>query len=284
MMALLLSPTTLCSTSTSIFADAAVEIPEGLLFASEMGNHQQQQHESLIRGSTSRVEPSERKQQQKMHEDDEVHHHRRLHPIHRIYRGDGARIRRLMEDIENSSPYFQTGIRGDPHHQLQYKNHPFDRMRMERERRRGLQRGEEGDVIMEDASRNLQDEGTATSENPFRPIRIHLDTTAIDAERTESNGAQIDFVKDIILPRMRDFWASALSVVPVEGNVVISSADLMGRLYCGDTEFSKVPSSHISEGVADTDLILYVSGAPSARFCGPTTLAVAVACNFDQVS
>ena len=152
---------------------------------------------------------------------------------------------------------------------------------------------EENNFMGEDVVRNLEGDGTSSStaegdsssnENPFRPIRIHLDTTAIDAERTESNGAQIDFVKDIILPRMRDFWASALSVVPVSGNVVISSAELQGRLYCGDSEFSKVPTSHISVGVENTDLILYVSGAPSARFCGPTTLAVAVACNFDQVS
>lgn len=81
---------------------------------------------------------------------------------------------------------------------------------------------------------------------------------------------------------MADFWSSALSVVPVEGNLLISTADLQGRVYCGDSEFAKVPSTHISTGVPDTDLILYVSGTPSTRFCGPSTLAVAVACNFDQ--
>ena len=46
----------------------------------------------------------------------EVHRRRHLHPIHRIYRGEEARIRRRMEEIENSLPYFQTGIRGDPNH------------------------------------------------------------------------------------------------------------------------------------------------------------------------
>jgi hypothetical protein len=81
---------------------------------------------------------------------------------------------------------------------------------------------------------------------------------------------------------MSDFWSSALSVVPVEGNLLISTADLQGRVYCGDSEFAKVPSNHISTGVPDTDLVLYVSGTPSTRFCGPSTLAVAVACNFDQ--
>jgi hypothetical protein len=308
---------------------AAMEIPKGLLFASEMQPQSSHSSDSFIRGATQQP-PLLKLHNEEEDDADELHHQRRLHPIHRIYRGDGARIRRKMEELENSLPYYQTGIRGDPAHELQYRNHPFDRLRRERERKmksrrelksreqpqqsqeQSLRRGEEfmegndeEHIIMEeDVVRNLEGDGTSSStadgdsssnaseggegggedENPFRPIRIHLDTTAIDAERTESNGAQIDFVKDIILPRMRDFWASALSVVPVSGNVVISSAELQGRLYCGDSEFSKVPTSHISVGVENTDLILYVSGAPSARFCGPTTLAVAVACNFDQVS
>lgn len=118
--------------------------------------------------------------------------------------------------------------------------------------------------------------------NPFRPIRIHLETAALDATRTSTNGAQIDFVKESILLRMCDYWTSALSVVPVQGNLRISSADLQGRVYCGDTEFSKVPVEHMSSGIPNTDLVLYVSGTPSAQFCGPSTLAVAVACNFDQ--
>ncbi|KAL3919121.1 MAG: hypothetical protein SGILL_003911, partial [Bacillariaceae sp.] len=74
----------------------------------------------------------------------------------------------------------------------------------------------------------------------------------------------------------------ALSAVPVNGNLKISAAELENREFCGDSEFTKVPTEHISTGVADADLILYVSGTPSSRFCRGTTLAVAVACNFDQ--
>ena len=132
--------------------------------------------------------------------------------------------------------------------------------------------------------RDLQegDEESTEKENPFKPIRIHFDTSALDGERTTNNGPKVDFVKNIILPRMSDFWSSALSVVPVEGNLLISTADLQGRVYCGDSEFAKVPATHIATGVPDSDLILYVSATPSTRFCGPSTLAVAVACNFDQ--
>jgi hypothetical protein len=229
-----------------------------------------------------------------------------------------------MEELENDTPYFRTGIRGDPDHRIMYENHPFDRMRLEREERKeGIRHrkgggGEGGgaappggslhdpDGGWEVDSRNLQteggggdddaaeeggsdggggggEEGGEEYENPFRPIRIHLETAALDALRTSTNGPQIDFVKNSILPRMRDYWTAALSVVPVSGNLLISSADLQGRLYCGDTEFSAVPASHMSDGVPDADLVLYISGIPSARFCGPSTLAVAVACNFDQV-
>ena len=62
----------------------------------------------------------------------------------------------------------------------------------------------------------------------------------------------------------------------------MSSGELENREFCGDSEFTKVPFEHISTGLADVDLILYVSGTPSSRFCRGTTLAVAVACNFDQ--
>ena len=225
----------------------------------------------------------------------------RVHPIRRIYGGDGAHVRRKMEELENEMPYFRTGVRGDPNHRLLYLNHPFDEMRIARERSstmktmhdaddngggwdldsRNLQ---EADGEEEGGGQDVDDGGDVVDDNPFRPIRIHLETAALDAKRTSSNGPQIDFVKNSILPRMRDYWTEALSVVPVEGNLLISSADLQGRLYCGDTEFSEVPATHMSEGVPNADLVLYVSGVPSARFCGPSTLAVAVACNFDQVS
>mmetsp|Transcript_7947 Transcript_7947/g.11164 ORF Transcript_7947/g.11164 Transcript_7947/m.11164 type:complete len:650 (-) Transcript_7947:157-2106(-) len=113
-------------------------------------------------------------------------------------------------------------------------------------------------------------------------MRIHFETSALDSMRTTTNGPQIDFIKNEILPRTANFWSSALKVVPVEGSLFISPSELVSRIYCGDSEFSRVPNEHISVGVKDTDLILYVSGQPSPTFCGEFTLAVAVACNFDQ--
>ena len=258
------------SSSTSI-------IPDGLLFASEMDES------SAVEAPLFRGQGPFSSFDDGSSDSSRATTTTRRHPIHRIYH-DNSHIRRRMEKLENSLPYFQTGIRGDPNHKLQYTNHPFDRMRKERELKDQNQRflQELDDEENNDNNNNNNDEEFRQEDDPFQPIRIHFDTSALDSELTNDNGAQIDFVKQTILPRMRDYWSSALSVVRVNGNLLVSTAELQGRLYCGDTEFSKVPTDHISNGVPNADLVLYVSGAPSARFCGPSTLAVAVACNFDQ--
>jgi Leishmanolysin len=93
--------------------------------------------------------------------------------------------------------------------------------------------------------------------------------------RDSSNGGKIDFVKNEILPRAAAFWSQALAVVPVSGNLRISTGELDNREYCGDFEFSRVPAEHISTGVEGADLILYVSGTPSSRFCSYQTLVSA---------
>lgn len=185
-----------------------------------------------------------------------------VHPIKRIYSIENAAVREEVHKLESKEDhYWTTGVRGDTSFQVDYLNHPFD---------------------PETRKRHLQEEGGTTGlENYFEPMRIHVDSSALDTQRTSANGAKIDFIKNIILPRMTEFWTNALSVVPVDGNLRIQGNDLISG-YCGDSEFSKVPDEHLRDGVAEADLILYISGTPSSRFCGPTTLAVAVACNWDQ--
>jgi len=268
-------------------------IPDGLLFSSEMGGSTS--FDSLRGGSASSMSSSSSTTysstsatysitDESQYSSEEETSSTRRHPIHRIYQ-DGASTRRRVEELENTLQYYQTGIRGDPNHQLDYgPNHPFDLKRKERELQLKIENNEQ---LTQDDERFLQ-EGTEQQEggegdtNPFKPIRIHFDTSALDSQLSETNSNQINFVKNTILPRMANYWTEALSVVPVQGNLLVSTAELQGRLYCGDTEFSKVPAEDIANGVPNSDLVLYVSGAPSARFCGPSTLAVAVACNFDQ--
>ena len=100
--------------------------------------------------------------------------------------------------------------------------------------------------------------------------------------RNSENAAKIDWYVNQILPATAKFWSQALSVIPVNGRLRISSAELDGFTYCGDSEFTAVPNEHKSDGLANADLVLYVSGSPSTRFCPDRTLAVAVPCNFDQ--
>jgi len=113
-------------------------------------------------------------------------------------------------------------------------------------------------------------------------MRIVFETKALDDMRDSSNAAKIDWYKTVILPKTSEFWSSALSVVPVQGNLRITSGSLDGYAYCGDPAFTQVPNEHKSDGVANADLILYVSGSADLRFCPDRTLAVAVPCNFDQ--
>ena len=177
--------------------------------------------------------------------------------IRRLYGPDNAHVRKNVRLLEEKPERSRTGFLGDPNHKVPYVNHPYDKSN----------------------NRDLQ---AASLNGNFQPMRIHFETGALDDRRDQNNGFKIDFIKNEILPKTANFWSSALAVVPVSGNLKVSSAELDNREFCGDSEFTRVPSEHISTGVADSDLILYVSGTPSSRFCSGTTLAVAVACNFDQ--
>lgn len=194
--------------------------------------------------------------------------------LEQLYGPEYQRIKAEIHKIEqgqteDSPDYRRTGNRGDPKAQVNYKNHPYS-----------------PESLLGNINARLLQDQNATE---FRPIRITFDWTALDNEKTGDPLSQtdraIELIKTKVLPQMKTFWTEALSVVPVEGALKIQRSELSGtnrREYCGDTDFSKVPDTHINDGVSDTDLILYVSGKDSTRFCGVGTLAVAIACNWDQ--
>jgi len=201
--------------------------------------------------------------------------------IRRLYGAENGEVRKHVRLLEENNDRFRTGYMGDPYHEVPYENHPYQKTydRRRQERQRHLQDTEfvEG-IITTDGVTTTTTGGT----DLFKPLRIRFETQALDDTRDAQNAAKIDFIKTKILPATSEFWSQALSVVPVNGNLKISAAELESREFCGDSEFTKVPSEHISSGIPDVDLVLYVSGTPSSRFCRGTTLAVAVACNFDQ--
>jgi hypothetical protein len=187
---------------------------------------------------------------------------KRQHVLHSIH-GNPA-VRQAISDVEDRMERSSTGVNGDPNHIVPYENHPYDKTTSHR-------------------NRQLQETtATNTTETKFQPMRIVFETRALDNIRDSSNAAKIDWFENVVLPKTAEFWSRTLSVVPVNGNLKISSAELDNRQYCGDSEFTEVPAEHISTGVPNADLILYVSGSDSSIFCPRRTLAVAVPCNFDN--
>ena len=183
----------------------------------------------------------------------------REHVIRRLYGNNNVLVRNEIYKLEERMTRYQTGFNADRNHSVPYENHPFD-----------------------PALRRRIQSTNSTGGATFKPLRIHFESKALDDIRNSSNAAQIDWFKNEILPLAASFWSNALSVVPVSGNLRISSSDLDSFTYCGDPELTQVPNEYKSTGVANTDLILFVSGSASERFCPDRTLAVAVPCNFDQ--
>lgn len=208
----------------------------------------------------------------------------RIHVIRRVYGEDNRAVRAEMRRIEERIPRYQTGIPGDLNHVVPYENHPYERSRW----RRKLQESNSTASTGTDNATSTGDGGDTASTNAtttdgssgarFQPMRIKYFTEALDAIRDDTNAAKIDWYINTILPKTAEFLSQALSVVPVSGNLKLSSSELDSRMYCGDSEFTEVPTEHISDGVPDADLILYVSASESTSFCPDRTLAVAVPC------
>lgn len=141
----------------------------------------------------------------------------RMHPIRRLYGEDNASVRRELSKIETeSTDYWRTGIKGDPDHVVRYKNHPYAKKN----------RDGHGDDATKTTptTRRLQEEDDGDSDSIFKPMRIRFDTSSLESQRTATNGAQIDFIENKILPRMSRFWSETLSVVPVEDKLILSTA------------------------------------------------------------
>jgi Leishmanolysin len=210
--------------------------------------------------------------------------------IRRVYGEDNRAVRAEMRRIEERIPRYQTGIPGDLNHVVPYENHPYEKSKW----RRRLENSNSTSSTGADNATSTGNGGETYSTNGttadgssgarFQPMRIKYFTYALDAIRDDSNAAKIDWYINTILPKTVEFWSRALSVVPVSGNLKLSSSELDSRLYCGDSEFTEVPSEHISDGVADADLILYVSASSSTLFCPDRTLAVAVPCEWQGLN
>ena len=89
-------------------------------------------------------------------------------------------------------------------------------------------------------NRNLNEEVSKVVS--YQPMRITLFTAALDLQKTDASSiARVNFITKNILSHMAQFWSNALSVVPVDGNLIpiISSVDIQCLRRCQITIFWK---------------------------------------------
>lgn len=125
----------------------------------------------------------------------------------------------------------------------------------------------------------ITDDINATEEvvdDVFHPIRLR----AILAE-SEGKGELLteeerySLFQDLLSPALLP-WSNALRVDPVVGNLTVDVAQLVDGETCGPGKASglpsvKVPLSHLEEGVAETDMIVYLSLGFAERSTNLTT-------------
>jgi len=169
----------------------------------------------------------------------------------------------------SSSRYINYGEMGHPYEQV-------SRLREEKEERRrhnkqrNLDEGIDSNQFDQSIFRILQ------NNQRFQPLRIHFDTTDLDRWSFQSTetAVRIEYLKSYVLPRMARTWSSALSVIPVMGNLKID----YNMCPFGDPATSP---SFRQQGVGNTDLVIYVTA--NSDFCSQRkVLASAYSCFWDQ--
>jgi len=120
---------------------------------------------------------------------------------------------------------------------------------------------------------NSKTDGNATS--VFQPLRIRA---VLPEERDGgeflSSSARSVLLERILQPALLT-WSAALRVEPVQGNLTVDSRQLFDNITCGPGKESglpspRVPSSHLSEGVPNTDMIMYVSVGYTQEYINKT--------------
>jgi len=87
--------------------------------------------------------------------------------------------------------------------------------------------------------------------------------------------AKKNYILNNLMPAAVSYYAQALSVIPVSGNLALGTSSST----CGSGG-TPIPSAHRTTGVANTDLIIYVTAVPVKG--GGSTAAWASACRYDS--
>lgn len=105
-------------------------------------------------------------------------------------------------------------------------------------------------------------------------IRITINTDELEkSPLAQTYSAQIDELVNNIIPGSVNLWADKLNVVPVADNLFPSGPT------CGE---ATIPANDIANGVAETDLIIYVVGKECNAVGNGGIYAYAGPCEYDQ--
>jgi hypothetical protein len=149
-----------------------------------------------------------------------------MHVIRRLYGDENRAVRAELDRIVERIPRYKTGIPANLDHEVPYINHPYARWQWKRALQEDSSATSNTTTPTDDATG-----GTATittnATNLFKPMRIKYFTEALESIRDDTNGDKIDWYINTIMPITTQFWSNALSVVPVSGNLKISSSELV---------------------------------------------------------
>ena len=132
---------------------------------------------------------------------------------------------------------------------------------------------------------------TQTLSPVYEPLRIVYDLEDLEnllsSEKKYSEITKINSLIYNILPQAAAVWKSTLSVVPVEGNLLIGADALKareeGRFTNCPHVYDPIPHNHSVIGVPDADLVIYVNvGGFVCEGNAETVLPLGVPCELDQ--
>ena len=114
--------------------------------------------------------------------------------------------------------------------------------------------------------RSLQRTGTAYSyadPSDYRPMRVQFDTHLLDA-LSSSHPSHVSYVRNVLLPSLRNFWSEAINVVPANTIEVPLSGD---GARCADEikETSGLNLDDLLQFSSPEDSSSYSSSSPSLR-------------------
>eukprot|EP00986_Skeletonema_menzelii_P018567 scaffold26658_cov153-Skeletonema_menzelii.AAC.2 len=231
--------------------------------------------------------------------------------------GTSSVHQRIMKEDRSSWEDFisrRTSRRERGHVKVEYSagKHPYERMM-------------EGEVL--DITQQLLDDNEQrrrTQRNPFFitdedyvPLRMRFDTHLLDAYK-ESYPQHVSYLRNVLLPSLRNFWATTLNIVPTQKIEVpldgicnrevktISGFDLLDFLEYDTTSIARaaVPVTNMNNDVNvymdgdqptsiiydNTDLVIIVLPVEGTEYCPAAnevnqmkTLAFATNCQNDQL-